>query len=847
MKTKLLIKSFLVAVGLCAGVNASWATPTIIKTYDFDAATAAASSQTVLAYSGTTTINKTSCDNLTGDWAGIAVQGAGSWHIYHTNSKGVLQGNGYYNNNGGGRLFGILSLKAGDIVHITASGGLANSATNATYDAVNSTEGTDCYYTVTSDGNFGVSLTRYYYIHVVTIIRDLADLELPTYDITGVNGTERQVTLSCLTDGADIKYNTVNDKSAPGWTTYTAPFYTSEGTLYAYSEKSSNTSDVITISTGAGAAITLNAPTIAGTFVSNGLMYNPNYTFSSDQAGKVIGDPTITYTYSFNSGASTGGTSFSPSSNGSLTVTVSAEGYTSNSTTQDVFGGDFIRTYFFDAINDVTVDTESGTWEYASNVNGAQWTFTSIENCTYTLRSDISFTNFMYARATTAQTKQGFYTRLNAGSINFSLADGEAIVFSTLGNSIITGSSATSQAIARYTNVRSISIYTPATEVDYAIIDCKHYESSDAFATAVAAESFSTAAEVYAFHTAWQIAQAKASGSKDLTKLIRNAAIADATDWGGANLNYNQQYTGAPDNTYIDIYNNTINTNQTIYGVPAGTYKIKAATRAAVGTSGTLYVNDGTSDIAKVSQITNVGNTGGDLGNGWSWSEMIFTLTETKNLLIGFWANATSEKWAGCDDWHMELLGVSATIGSTGWTTFASPYALDLSSITATEGEVKAYYASSVNTDKVRMISTDKNDVIAGEGLMFKGTVGAVVTIPVVASGTAVDGNLLVGCTTETNLTNNANYYVLVNNGGTPEFQCLADNGATIPAGKAYLNAPTAGARLSIVFDDETTGIVNLPTANSKGEGAVYNLNGQRVQKAQKSLYIIDGKKVMVK
>jgi hypothetical protein len=190
---------------------------------------------------------------------------------------------------------------------------------------------------------------------------------------------------------------------------------------------------------------------------------------------------------------------------------------------------------------------------------------------------------------------------------------------------------------------------------------------------------------------------------------------------------------------------------------------------------------------------------------------------------------------------------VTATIGSTGWTTFASPYALDLSSITASTGEVNAYYASSVNDDKVRMISTDKDDVIAGEGLMFKGTPGAVVTIPVVASGTAIDGNLLVGCTTQTVLGINSNYYVLVNNSGTPEFQSLAINGATIPAGKAYLNAPTAGARLSIAFDDETTGIVNLPTANSKGEGAVYNLNGQRVQKAQKGLYIIDGKKVMMK
>ena len=322
-----------------------WATPTIVKSWDFDAATDAVASQTVLSYSGTTTINKVACDNLTGDYVGIAVQGAGSWHIYHTNSKGVLQGKGYYNGNGGGRLFGLIDLKAGDIVHITASGGLPTSATNGTYDSENSTAGTDCYYTVTANGHFAVSVTRYYYIHTVSVTRDLADLEAPTYDITGANGVERQVTLSCITDGAAIKYNTVNDKSAPGWTTYSAPFYTSEATLYAYSEKSSSTSDVVTITTGAGTAITLNAPTISGTFELNGLAYNPRYTFSSNQSGKVIGNPILTYTYSFNSGASTEGTSYSPSSSGSLTVTVSAEGYTSNSTTQDVFGGNFAMTY----------------------------------------------------------------------------------------------------------------------------------------------------------------------------------------------------------------------------------------------------------------------------------------------------------------------------------------------------------------------------------------------------------------------------------------------------------------------------------------------------------------------
>ncbi len=459
MKRKL-FKSLLAVALFCVGSNA-WATLTVVKSWDFDAATDAVSAQTVLSYSGSTTINKTSCDNLTGDFSGIAVQGGGNWHIYHTNSKGVLQGNGYYNNNSGGRLLGLLDLKAGDIVHITATGGLANTATNGTYDNTNSTEGTDCYYTVTADGHFAVSVARYYYIHTVTVTRDLADIEAPGYLISGANGVQREVTLNCLTPDAVIKYNTTDDKTASGWTTYSAPFMTSESTLYAYSEKSGNSSDVITIATGAGEAITLNAPTISTAFVSNGSMYNPNYSFSSNQSGVVFGTPALTYSYSFNGGASVEGTSFAPASNGSLTVTVSAAGYTSNSTTLSVFGGDFVKTYSFDAINDVTVDTENGEWTNPSNVNSAQWTFTSSANATYTLRDDISISGFMYARATTAKTKQGFYARVSRGTINFTLASGEAIAFTTLNGLIVANSSETPLMVDQYTNVRAIDIYSP--------------------------------------------------------------------------------------------------------------------------------------------------------------------------------------------------------------------------------------------------------------------------------------------------------------------------------------------------------------------------------------------------
>nr|MCR4808838.1 hypothetical protein [Prevotella sp.] len=72
--------------------------------------------------------------------------------------------------------------------------------------------------------------------------------------------------------------------------------------------------------------------------------------------------------------------------------------------------------------------------------------------------------------------------------------------------------------------------------------------------------------------------------------------------------------------------------------------------------------------------------------------------------------------------------------------------------------------------------------------------------------------------------------------------------GATTIAGtRAYIKAKTAGARLvNFSIDGVTTGIEGIKAADMEN-GNVYNLNGQRVEKAQKGLFIINGKKVVVK
>lgn len=137
-----------------------------------------------------------------------------------------------------------------------------------------------------------------------------------------------------------------------------------------------------------------------------------------------------------------------------------------------------------------------------------------------------------------------------------------------------------------------------------------------------------------------------------------------------------------------------------------------------------------------------------------------------------------------------------------GCTTFSSINKLNLDNL---PDGLTAYYAldNDVSDDYVTL--TEATGVVPGEtGLILKGEANTVYEIPTSTSAaTALSGNLLVACPYRETVSSDASKYVLVNKNGTMEFQSLADNGATIPTGKAYLNASGATARLSIVFDDK--------------------------------------------
>ena len=73
-------------------------------------------------------------------------------------------------------------------------------------------------------------------------------------------------------------------------------------------------------------------------------------------------------------------------------------------------------------------------------------------------------------------------------------------------------------------------------------------------------------------------------------------------------------------------------------------------------------------------------------------------------------------------------------------------------------------------------------------------------------------------------------------------------NAFTVGANTAYLPAnAVTGAREFYGFDSEATGINDVRSQKEDVRSAYYNLNGQRVAQPAKGLYIVNGKKYIVK
>jgi len=188
-----------------------------------------------------------------------------------------------------------------------------------------------------------------------------------------------------------------------------------------------------------------------------------------------------------------------------------------------------------------------------------------------------------------------------------------------------------------------------------------------------------------------------------------------------------------------------------------------------------------------------------------------------------------------------EVTSIPATISSAEYATFSSPYALDFSATgitvyTATAG------STSVTLNEVTSGKVPANTPVV---LYKAGADGTAINVPVAASADAIAGtnDLLVSDGT---VTGGDNIYALASKNDVTGFYKVKDT-VTIPSGKCYLTT-SAGAPEFLGFSfGDVTAIKGVEAVKAAESNAVFNLAGQRVAQPSKGLYIVNGRKVVIK
>ena len=190
-------------------------------------------------------------------------------------------------------------------------------------------------------------------------------------------------------------------------------------------------------------------------------------------------------------------------------------------------------------------------------------------------------------------------------------------------------------------------------------------------------------------------------------------------------------------------------------------------------------------------------------------------------------------------------LPATLTIGSTGYATFFAPYAVKIP-----EGITAKYVNTEKNAGSEGVLKyTELQGVIpANTAVVLKGEEGIYTLTTAYGTANVTANNALFGYAVETPATDKTGIYALANKSAGVAFYRFA--GSNYAAGKAYLNVnklPTGSeVRSFALFDDDNaTAIETLPGQDVDAESVAYDLSGRRVQKVQKGLYIVNGKKVI--
>ena len=189
---------------------------------------------------------------------------------------------------------------------------------------------------------------------------------------------------------------------------------------------------------------------------------------------------------------------------------------------------------------------------------------------------------------------------------------------------------------------------------------------------------------------------------------------------------------------------------------------------------------------------------------------------------------------------YVDGLGLNISISNSGFGSFFINKDLQIP-----ENGVTVYIMKEVS-GTATFIPLTNGYVPANTPVLIKGTAGSNVTFrtTTIPAGTEIDvtGNLLLGSLVNQTADANGEYFVLnkaqVSKTGMALFNPIT-SGSVVPKNEVYL--PQSAAQL-LENSGVTTGI--LTTVKEKAQnGTIYDLNGRKVNKAGKGIYIQNGKK----
>ena len=241
-----------------------------------------------------------------------------------------------------------------------------------------------------------------------------------------------------------------------------------------------------------------------------------------------------------------------------------------------------------------------------------------------------------------------------------------------------------------------------------------------------------------------------------------------------------------------------------------------------------------------------------DSENGWSndFNNYRVVNINSSRLRIGrnVLAIQVQQNWGGayfdCGVLRIKATSAPVKLTSNLWHGFIAPgYNIDFRNT-----DVQAYKIVTLVDGIVPYAQAEEVSIVpAGEAVIVRSDKGSgTYNIPVTQASANLSGNLLKGTTAALGVTQPNTILTINTQKGKSAFYAVS-NGTSLAKNKVYLDLSGTGINTNCLYinRDNPDGIDSLTPDPSLEKGEIYNLAGQRLQKMQRGINIVNGKKVL--